>query len=144
MSTINDLPKIYGEPFGDSSQIPSILISKFAKDYVKVVLSGDGGDELVGGYNRYKYFFQVYPKLIYFPDFLKKQTGKMFKNLNPIIIDKLIKVLNYFLPGSQKKYNYGYSLNKFGRLLECESYEDSFYSLICNPIEANNIFVDSK
>ena len=66
LSTINDLPQIYGEPFGDSSQIPSILISKFAKNYVKVVLSGDGGDELFGGYNRYKYFHQIYPKLNFF------------------------------------------------------------------------------
>ncbi len=144
LSTINDLPKIYGEPFGDSSQIPSILISKFAKNYVKVVLSGDGGDELFGGYNRYKYFHQIYPKLINFPFFLKKQTGKIFKNLNPNIVNKLIKALNYLLPNSQKKYNYGYSLNKFGRLLECRSYEDSFYSLICNPIDSNNIFVDQN
>ena len=72
LSTINDLPKIYGEPFGDSSQIPSILISKFAKNYVKVVLSGDGGDELFGGYNRYKYFHQIYPKLNFFPFIYKK------------------------------------------------------------------------
>ena len=72
LSTINDLPKIYGEPFGDSSQIPSILISKFAKNYVKVVLSGDGGDELFGGYNRYNYFHQVYPKLKYIPIYLRK------------------------------------------------------------------------
>ena len=71
LSTINDLPQIYGEPFGDSSQIPSILISKFAKNYVKVVLSGDGGDELFGGYNRYKYFHQIYPKLN-FSSFYKK------------------------------------------------------------------------
>jgi len=144
LSTINDLPRIYGEPFGDSSQIPSILISKFAKNYVKVVLSGDGGDELFGGYNRYKYFHQIYPKLNFFPAFIRKQIGKIFKNLNPSVVDKLVKALNYFLPSSHKKYNYGYSLNKFGRLLECENYEDSFYSLICNPVKSKNIFVDQN
>ncbi len=144
LSTINDLPKIYGEPFGDSSQIPSILISKFAKNYVKVVLSGDGGDELFGGYNRYKYFHQIYPKLKYIPISLRKKIGNILKNLNPNYLDSFVKSLNIFLPNSQKKYNFGYFVNKFGRLLECENYEDSFYSLISNPIETNEIFVDQN
>ena len=48
---VDQLPEIYSEPFGDSSSLPSILLSKFSKNKVKVCLSGDGGDELFGGYN---------------------------------------------------------------------------------------------
>ena len=98
---VNDIEKIlynYGEPFFDSSGIPSYYVSEAAKKHLTVILNGDGGDELFGGYRRYVPFAKY--------DFFKK----------PLLVKGLAKVLHTFLPLShdkKSKYNYIYRLVDF-------------------------------
>lgn len=87
---IPQLPEIYDEPFGDSSAIPTILVSRLARKHLKVALSADGGDELFGGYNRYANWMELERKSHQFPSklmglmplgFLKSLFGSSFPGL---------------------------------------------------------------
>ena len=73
---IPDLGRIYDEPFADPSQIPTYLVSKIAKQNVTVALSGDGGDELFGGYNRHV-FLKMWESFEVLPYQMRKLAGKL-------------------------------------------------------------------
>ena len=83
MDVIPRLPQLYDEPFSDSSQIPTFLVSKLAHQNVKVSLSGDAGDELFCGYNRYILTKRFWNKLSLLPKSLRCKLAKILINISP-------------------------------------------------------------
>ena len=82
------LPDIYDEPFGDSSGIPTYIVSRMAKNEVKVSLSADGGDELFGGYTKYEAVKNYYPKIKKLPYPLRKLASGLSGAVNPLWLEK--------------------------------------------------------
>lgn len=75
-NTIPKVPKLFDEPFGDPSSVPTFIVSDFAKTKLKVCLSGDGGDELFGGYTRYIRSQNIWSKINLIPETLRNLTSK--------------------------------------------------------------------
>lgn len=81
------LPQLYDEPFADSSQIPTYLLSALTRSRVTVSLSGDGGDELFGGYQRYALAAGLWDKLSRLPAGLRRVAGAGLGSLSPAVWD---------------------------------------------------------
>lgn len=103
LDLVSLLPDIYCEPFADSSQLPTFLVSRMAKQHVTVALSGDGGDELFGGYNPYQFAPRVWGKLQLLPLPLRQMACRLLSG-RPLP-DKLAKLLRV-LPAKDKEQFY--------------------------------------
>ncbi len=124
MKIIPTLPFAFAEPFADSSQIPTMLVSKIAKEHVSVVLSGDGGDELFGGYNRYLLSSGYWKILRKIPTGIRK---KIFYILSKYSIKQSTQILKYLFP-TMLSGNYSERVEKlFIKLSKIEN-DYSFYT----------------
>lgn len=98
LAVIPRLPSMYCEPFADSSQIPTFLVSQMAKQHVTVALSGDGGDELFAGYNRYLAARKVWGPVQRMPGFVRHAAAGLLRALPPSTWDKVFTTAKPILP----------------------------------------------
>ena len=138
---ISKIPEIYCEPFADSSQIPSFLISQLARKHVKVCLSGDGGDELFCGYNRYlatKNFSNILFRL---PLGLRKRVAQFITLIPPDKIDILFNILQKFLHQKFRYSNLGDKFHKGAEVVAFSSLEDFYIKLVSHWQDPSSLVI---
>jgi asparagine synthase (glutamine-hydrolysing) len=142
-SIIPDLPHFYDEPFADYSQIPTYFVCKSAKQAVTVSLSGDAGDELFGGYNRYLMAPRLWSKFSKVPSFFRKIVGMILLAI-PIKFWDLISHQYNKITNQQNNFvHFGEKVHRFAaRLRFINSEDDLFSSLISEPSADQIVLID--
>jgi asparagine synthase (glutamine-hydrolysing) len=107
------LPEIYDEPFADSSQIPTFLVSQLARRDVTVALSGDGGDELFAGYNRYAQGQAVRRRLARLPVLVRQALAAGMSRVSPQTWDAVFQ----FVPAQSRPRQAGEKVHKLADVL---------------------------
>jgi len=130
LAVIPKLPTLYDEPFSDASQVPTFLVSQMARRHVTVSLSGDGGDELFGGYNRYVWGRSIWQKIGWMPKALRQTAANALTSLSPQTWDRTLDNFNALVPVNLKKSMSGFKAHKLAEVLAVSDPEAMYMGLV--------------
>ena len=137
------LPAMYDEPFADSSQIPTHLVSKLARTKVTVSLSGDGGDELFAGYNRYLFARSLWNALRRFPGITRSLAVRAIRSVPPTGIDQVYAYIRPLIPRGKRWNAVGDKAHKFSNFLLCDSPEAIYLEAVSHWSKPSQVVMNS-
>jgi asparagine synthase (glutamine-hydrolysing) len=129
IALVERLPRVFDEPFADPSALPTLLLSRLTRAEATVALSGDGGDELFGGYRRHLLAADLWPRLSRLP--LRRAAGRLLTAVPPAWWDRALAVL----PGAPRRP--GDTLRKLGEVLRADDL-DAAYARMLSPWPADS------
>jgi asparagine synthase (glutamine-hydrolysing) len=135
---IVSLPVIYDEPFSDASEIPTYLVSRFARQHVTVCLTGDGGDELLGGYNRHYYGQRLWELLRPAPGPARWIGSAGLRSMSRAIPDDALRAVERLF-GVRFPPQLGYKLYKLAGLLGADSPRTLYREIVSHWQEPEKI-----
>ncbi len=130
LDVIPRLPDLYDEPFADSSQIPTFLVAQMARRHVTVSLSGDAGDEVFSGYNRYVLANTLWRRFSLLPRGGRAGLGRALTAISPSTWDRLRGPVQSRLPAGIGQANVGDKLHKGADVMGARSAEDLYRMLV--------------
>ena len=128
-NTVPRLPELYDEPFSDASQIPTFLVAQLARRKVTVSLSGDGGDELFGGYNRYFIGRGVWNKLGWLPPSVRRVAASAITTASPAQWQSVLAPFARLSPDHLRYAKPGEKLHKLASVLAAGEPDDIYRGL---------------
>ena len=138
LDVIPRLPMLYDEPFSDSSQIPTFLVSQMTRQHVTVSLSGDGGDELFGGYNRYFMTSGLWDKIRRVPLPLRYLVANGLRTLAPDQWNQLSK----WIPGAGKYADFGGKVHKGAGVLASQTSDELYLNFVTHWPDPSSIVIN--
>lgn len=138
LDVIPRLPMLYDEPFSDSSQIPTFLVSQMTRQHVTVSLSGDGGDELFGGYNRYQMTSGLWSKIGRLPLPLRHLAAKGLRTLAPEQWNQISK----WIPGAARYADFGGKIHKGAGVLASQTSDELYLNLITHWPDPSSLVIN--
>ncbi len=144
LAVIPRLPTIYDEPFGDSSGIPTHLVAQLARRHVTVALSGDGGDELFGGYNRYFLGRSIWRRIGTMPVGLRRLMGRALTVLSPERWDQLGGVLRAALPRELQMSALGDKIHKLAGVIDVENPDELYQRLVSQHRDPGSLVIGTS
>jgi asparagine synthase (glutamine-hydrolysing) len=134
LDLVPELPTVYDEPFADSSQIPTAVLARLTRRHVTVAMSGDGGDEFFGGYNRYVWAERYWRRLAPVPRPVRRMAGAALGALSPGRWDRIAETLDPVLPPSMRVRMPGIKIHKAARVLGSADLRET-YRLLASHAE---------
>ena len=144
LAVIPKLPNLYCEPFADSSQIPTFLVSSLARNSVTVSLSGDGGDELFCGYNRYVYTDKLWRNLSLVPTSIRRSIGKGLNSIPVHRWDKVFSFLNHITPSKFNGVGLGNKLQKGAGAMGADDIDSLYKGLVSNWQDPSSVVIGER
>ncbi|MGZ9189153.1 MAG: asparagine synthase (glutamine-hydrolyzing) [Nitrospira sp.] len=144
LAVIPLLPSMYDEPFGDSSAIPTHLVARLAKQQVTVALSGDGGDELFGGYNRYSWGSSIWRRVARVPVSMRAIAAYALTVLSPEQWDQIGRMLKMGLPASRHLSTLGEKVHKLAAVLDANSQTELYRRLVSIQRETASLVIGTQ
>ena len=130
LEVIPNIPHMFDEPFSDYSQIPTYLVSKIARQHVTVSLSGDAGDELFTGYERYFMGKKIWDRIRPLPHFARQGLAGALTLLPPSAINALVSPGKALLPEKWRHVSIGDKVHKLAEVLRTEEPVDMYQNLV--------------
>lgn len=144
LAVIPKLPTLYDEPFSDSSQIPTFLVSQLARGQVTVALSGDGGDELFGGYNRYFWASKIWQLIGWIPTTLRQFAGDALTSLSLDKWNQAFSAVDSLLPAQLQHPNPGDKLHKLAEILAMPNPDAMYRGLVSHWKNPEALVIGSR
>lgn len=138
------LARSFDEPFGDASQLPTLLVSEIARRDVTVVLSGDGGDEVFCGYNRYLTGLALWRRLARLPSAVRDPLASVLRGMSPKRWDSLAALLRPLLPPRLRVQAPGDRVHKLARVLGAQGPADFYHRLVTQESDVSRLLVEAQ